>query len=527
MEQTARITGGSRQGLADWTRLGWLLSIGFLAVTLASRIPFRSEMLFAWDSANFAFALDEYNVAFHQPQPPGYPLYVASAKLLYGIGLDANLSYVLLSLVASSLAVWFLFLLGWRLYGPQTAIVSALLLASSSVFWTHGAVAYPYAFLAFFSSLVLLLLTETKLGQRNLIVPAAFVIGLGAGFRPDLLLFLLPVWLHAWWGRSLRSLGVGIVTMLAVVVAWGVPTVQLSGGWDVYLKASSEHYGFWLGQSGGLMSSLKGVLDNTRTLASVLYSGVGLALLPIIYFLGRYFSPQQVVRDSRTRLILLWAIVPFGFYMLVHLGNPGYVLSFLPGLLIYAALAIRGFARDCEQAYRFLMTQRGMVTTALTPHRVSLGITTVLVALIAITNTLLFFFASGEGRYQEIRQIDEILTKQVRYITLNHVPEETLIVAFDRSHQLEYYLPDYSFRLLFNPGDPEYWESRQSFTIPEGITTVVLPDLERNTSDRTDRIVKVGLGPGVSLFVAHVQPGDTLIHGYRYASVRSPSEGDA
>ena len=213
--------------------------------------------------------------------------------------------------------------------------------------------------------------------------------------------------------------------------------------------------------------------------------------------------------------------------MLVHLGNPGYVLSFLPGLLIYAALAIRGFARDCEQAYRFLMTQRGMVTTALTPHRVSLGITSVLVALIAITNTLLFFFASGEGRYQEIRQIDEILTKQVRYITLNHVPEETLIVAFDRSHQLEYYLPDYSFRLLFNPGDPEYWESRQSFTIPEGITTVVLPDLERNASDRTDRIVKVGLGPGVSLFVAHVQPGDTLIHGYRYASVRSPSEGDA
>ena len=185
MEQTARITGGSRQGLADWTRLGWLLSIGFLAVTLASRIPFRSEMLFAWDSANFAFALDEFNVAFHQPQPPGYPLYVASAKLLYGIGLEANLSYILLSLVASSLAVWFLFLLGWRLYGPQTAIVSALLLASSSVFWTHGAVAYPYAFLAFFSSLVLLLLTETKLGQRNLIVPAAFVIGLGAGFRPD------------------------------------------------------------------------------------------------------------------------------------------------------------------------------------------------------------------------------------------------------------------------------------------------------------------------------------------------------
>ncbi len=527
MEQTARITGGSRQGLADWTRLGWLLSIGFLAITAVSRIPFRSEMLFAWDSANFAFALDEYNVAFHQPQPPGYPLYVASAKLLYSLGIDANMSYVLLSLIASSLAVWCLFLLGWRLYGLQTAIVAALLLVTSSVFWSNGVVAYPYAFLALFSTLVLLLVTETKLGPRNLIVPAAFVLALGAGFRPELLLFLLPVWLYAWWGRSLRSLFGGIAVLLAVVLAWAVPTVQLSGGWEAYVRASSEYYGFWAGQSAGPIAYLKSVLDNTRLLAAVLYNGIGLALLPIIYFLGRYFSPQQVVRDSRTRIVLLWMIVPFVFYMLVYVGNPGHVLSFLPALLIYAALAMRGFARDCEQAYRFLMTQRGMVTTALTPHRVSLGITTVLVAAIAISNVLLFLFATGQGRYQEIRHIDEILTKQVRYIALNHAPEQTLIVAFDRSHQLEYYLQDYSFRLLFDPGDPEYWETRQSFTIPEGITTVVLPDLERNTSDRTDRIVEVGLGPGVSLFVAHVQPGDTLIHGYRYASVRSPSEGDA
>ena len=64
----------------------------------------------------------------------------------------------------------------------QTGVVSALLLGTSSLFWTHGEVAYPYAFLALFSTLVLLLLTETKFGPHNLIVPAAFVLGLGAGF---------------------------------------------------------------------------------------------------------------------------------------------------------------------------------------------------------------------------------------------------------------------------------------------------------------------------------------------------------
>ena len=526
MEQTARIAGGSRQGLTAWTRLAWLIGAGLFLITLISRVPFRSETLFSWDSANYAFALDKFNVAFHQPHPPGYPLYVASARLFYSLGIDANMSYVLLSLIASGLAVLCLFILGWRLYGMQAAIVSALLLATSSNFWSHGEVAYPYAFLALFSTLVLLLLTETKLGTRNLIVPAALVLGLGAGFRPDLLLFLLPVWVYAWWGRSLRSLVGGIVVLLLVVLSWAIPMVQLTGGWDAYVKASTEQYGFWAGQSSGLIGYFKTVLDNIRTLTSVLYNGVGLALLPIIYFLGRYFSPQQVVRDARTRLILLWVAIPLVFYTLVFMGNPGYILSFLPGLLIYAAFAVRGFARDCEQAYRFLMTQRGMVTTALTPHRVSLGITSALVAIIAISNASLFIFAAGQGRYQEIRRIDEIFIKQVRYIALNHSPNETMIVAFDRSRQLNYYLQDYSFRLLFNPGDPQYWETRQEFTIPEGISRVILPDLARNTSDRTDHIVEIGLGPGVSLYVAHVKPGDTLIHGYQYAAVRPSPEGD-
>lgn len=525
MEQTARITAGSRQGLTAWSRPAWLLGFGFCVATAISRIPFRSETLFAWDSASYVFALEEYNVAFHQPQPPGYPLYVASAKFLHALGVDANLSYVLLSLAASSLAVWLLFLLAWRLYGVQTAVISALLLATSSNFWSHGEVAYPYAFLALFSTLVMLLLAETKLGSRNLIVPAALALGIGAGFRPDLLLFLVPVWVYAWWGRSLRSLLGGIGVMLAVVLAWAVPMTQLSGGWEAYWQASSENYSFWAGQSGGLLAYLQSVLDNMRTLATFLYNGIGLALLPIIYFVGRYFSPQQIVRDARTRLLLLWMSVPILFYVLIYIGNPGYVLSFLPGLVIYAVLAMRGLARDCEQAYRFLMTQRGMVTTALTPHRVSQGITVALVAVIALSNTLLFLFADGEGRYKEIRQIDEILTKQVRYITLNHAPEQTLIVAFDRSNQLEYYLPDYSFRLLFDPGDTTYWETRRELAIPEGITRVILPDLARNTSDHTEQIARVGLGPGVSLFVVSVRPGDTLIHGYQFVSVRPAAEG--
>src|SRR5438552_15620356 len=76
-----------------------VLTLGLL--TSLSRIPFRSQYLFSWDSANFALALDQYNVAFHQPQPPGYPLYVATAWLARLLVRDANTSYVALSIATS------------------------------------------------------------------------------------------------------------------------------------------------------------------------------------------------------------------------------------------------------------------------------------------------------------------------------------------------------------------------------------------------------------------------------------------
>src|SRR6266545_7641239 len=99
------------------------LAVALGVLTAASRVPFRSRYLFSWDSANFALALDQYNVAFHQPQPPGYPLYVASAWLVRQVLQEANTSYVALSIIASGLAVAFTTLAAARLYGRLTAIL--------------------------------------------------------------------------------------------------------------------------------------------------------------------------------------------------------------------------------------------------------------------------------------------------------------------------------------------------------------------------------------------------------------------
>src|SRR5919198_1092555 len=52
-------------------------------VTVASRLPYRTRMLYNWDSVQFALALREYDVVKHQPHPPGYVLYVALGRRVF------------------------------------------------------------------------------------------------------------------------------------------------------------------------------------------------------------------------------------------------------------------------------------------------------------------------------------------------------------------------------------------------------------------------------------------------------------
>ena len=58
-----------RRGSRAAHRLG--LGLGLAVVTLLSRWPYRARMLYNWDAVQFALALREFDVAKHQPHPPG------------------------------------------------------------------------------------------------------------------------------------------------------------------------------------------------------------------------------------------------------------------------------------------------------------------------------------------------------------------------------------------------------------------------------------------------------------------------
>src|SRR5581483_7156032 len=105
-----------------------LLALALFVLTLALRIPFVSQTLNHWDSVNHALALTSFNVTIDRPQPPGYILYIGMGRLLNFILPDPQTALVTLSILASALAIVFIFFLGNKIANVNIGLIAAILL---------------------------------------------------------------------------------------------------------------------------------------------------------------------------------------------------------------------------------------------------------------------------------------------------------------------------------------------------------------------------------------------------------------
>ena len=55
------------------------------AVYAAAHLPFLARSLEDIDSINFALGLRDFDVAQHQPHPPGYPVYIGIGRVALGL----------------------------------------------------------------------------------------------------------------------------------------------------------------------------------------------------------------------------------------------------------------------------------------------------------------------------------------------------------------------------------------------------------------------------------------------------------
>jgi len=311
---------------------------GLLAV--AGRILFRTHLPLTWDSVQFVLAVGHYDVTLHQPLPPGYFLYVYAAKLLAMLGLRPYLALLVLSLCAGGLTVGLAAWWAGRLWGLRGGLVAASLTLFSPLAWLYATRGDTYAISGFFALLVGYLCWRILSDPEQSVWPAALAIGLAGGFRPTDALLLAPVWLWAMRRRSWRQAAIGVMVFGLVTSAWVVPMLAATGGVARYQEVSA-HLSRMLIDQAPIAGNL-GMLGvfGWRLISSA--AGLLLAAWPLVVFVGRKQLPQVMDEPGAWPFFVIWSVPAILFYLLVHLGQAGYLLIVLgPAVLLATAAVIR------------------------------------------------------------------------------------------------------------------------------------------------------------------------------------------
>ena len=99
-------------GVDRFSRRDWFWAIAAFSIALALRIPLRSHFAYFWDSAQFALAIEHYDLAASLPHPPGYFLYVMLGRALNLFIQEPHTTLVWLSIFAGSILPALSYLLG-------------------------------------------------------------------------------------------------------------------------------------------------------------------------------------------------------------------------------------------------------------------------------------------------------------------------------------------------------------------------------------------------------------------------------
>ena len=459
------------------------------ALVLVARLPFAARTLWGWDSVLYARALEQgFNVGLdlidQRPHPPGYLLYVAAAAAARLVTRDSNAALVVVSVLASALTAAAVYLLSRRYADRPLAGALALGAASAPLAWTYGEVAMPYAVLGLLGIVLAAWLRAARASAWPAPLLASAALGLAAGFRQDVLLLLGPLWVWMLAARSWRERGSCVAALAIAALAWFGPTATLSGGPAAYLASLS-------GQAARVseLSPAAGgdaLLHNMLLTIYALWWGLlGFALLLAAAIVARLRARRPFSADAA--FFALWLLPAALVYVTIHIGDPGYLMSVVPGLYVACAALLAPIARSAPRAVAGFA------------------------ALLAAVNVGVFVLGQTPFSAGAIAGHDRALEERVAFVRGRFAPASTAILAGPEYLTARYYLPEY--RALFYGDTPEALSrSARRVAITPPTTIVVFGSLASSSTEialplRTgDPVIWADVGAGAALFAYDLEP---------------------
>ncbi|MGA2604779.1 MAG: glycosyltransferase family 39 protein [Verrucomicrobiia bacterium] len=444
------------EAVEKFKRRDWLAAVILFAVSLAIRVPFRSHFAYHWDSAQFALAIEHYDVSLSLPHEPGFFLFVMLGRVVNLLVGDPHTSLVWMNMLAGAGLVALGYLLGAALFGRDCGWVTGAILATSPLCWFQSEVVFS-------TLLDATLVTGTVLvcwrairrgGTWTWVFAAGAIVAVQAGVRQPTTPSLCPIWLYTFWKfprPRWRKFAVGVLVAGMLCAAWFIPMVHMSGGLGMYLRLYPERM-----RKDAPLSALGGGPEHLIRSAAMIVGSCCVGLLGAGLLAGSEFI-SWATRKDRNRAALanrgeeLWFlamwIVPMVIFGLgVYTVMPGYILCYFPAVAILAAWAISRLVARFDHV---------------SPRPRHGGLMTV-IASISLINGAVFLLPPGETTFlrgnlsltaAEIRNHDRQLGQWVQAIRERFRPDEVVICHYHQLfyygfRQFEYHLPEYENWLL-------------------------------------------------------------------------------
>jgi hypothetical protein len=447
------------------SRIFWILLGVFI---LLSRVPVAAKYL-SIDNVNLAYSLEKFDPRIHQPQPPGYPFFVLFAKVINFVVRDPEITFLFISVLVSFLSLVVIYELGSRMFEPWVGEAAAWLLAVNPVFWFSALDGPLRPFLALFSLLSGYCAWRAWHRETRFVYWGAAALGVGSGIRPDLLVYLGPVWLVSTLvgPRSIRKLLIGGVVFAFVCLIWIGGLVYAVGG-------PSELYGllrsYLVEQSQGgsmvLGAATQGWVDQVKRLIT----WNSLAVLEWIWAVPLFLASKERVSliSTHTVFLKIWVLPGLIAQALIHVAAPGHTLFSIPVFCLIGAYVLRVGLK------RWGVADAGLIGAVAASLMLFLHFIPLPSADSWGGPWDGFSVMTFETSLENIRWLDDIHGSTLREIRNLTTPDrKTIIVTLDMARTVwflnwriaRYYLPDAEIRILVDhKRPPETFQVRGSKT---------------------------------------------------------------
>jgi len=230
-------------------RLFALLAL-FIAISAVSSFPWPDDQ----DGVNFILGVQRYDLQFHRPHFPGYPVYILAGKLLHAATLSPEQALAALSVISGAACIWLMFVWLKNFYSRDTALLCSTALAVNPVFFefSHKIFTEIPAMALLLAGLVVLRNPAGASGKRWLVSGAimGLLLGIRLSWWPYPLFYLLYA-IRAGKGSNAWS---GFIVGVAL---WLVPQADFVGVRELLsngLLFTQGHFTKWGGAIGSEMA---------------------------------------------------------------------------------------------------------------------------------------------------------------------------------------------------------------------------------------------------------------------------------